>query len=375
MNAQAVRIVSNRIGCLLLVGSAAAGTSVQAKSWQVYWGMCDASAAIAIDDHRFLMADDELTSLQVYATNHPGGPLQQIPMRLSSRTSSDQEDPKEIDVEGVARRGDRVYWIGSHGRNKKGVLSVDRQRFFAVHVRQRGHEIIVTPAGKVVGDMASWMAADSRLRELGLDAALQLEKKKVKELAPKESGFNIEGLSETRDGTSLLIGLRNPRPRGKALIVPLLNPDPVLDRGARPDFGAPILLDLAITVRGQSHALGIRSLAFSPYHDRYLIVAGPHDSERIFAVFQWSGQPEDAPQLVRTATEAIAQIPDLSPEALVVYPSSELIHVFSDDGGLEVVVASPAECKKGAFKAGRCEAKGLLDNRRKSFRGIAVTLE
>jgi hypothetical protein len=219
------------------------------------------------------------------------------------------------------------------------------------------------------------MAADPKLRDLGLHAALNLEKKKVQRLAPKEEGFNIEGLSETREGDALLIGLRNPRPLGKALIVPLRNPDAVIMRRAKPDFGAPILLELSVHVAGTRRPLGIRSIAFSPRHDGYLIAAGPHDGGRMFAMFQWTGRPEDAPQPLRSATDAITRLADFTPEAIVVHGGTDQIQVFSDDGSRTVPVASPAECKKGAFHAGRCEAKDLLDDQRKTFRSMLLALD
>ena len=56
--------------------------------------------------------------------------------------------------------------------------------------------------------------------------------------------MNIEGLAATADG-KLRIGFRNPRPGGEALVIPLLNPAPVVDSGAAPVFGELARLDLA----------------------------------------------------------------------------------------------------------------------------------
>ncbi len=72
------------------------------------------------------------------------------------------------------------------------------------------------------------------LRSFHLESAAQL--------TPKSRGaLNIEGLCATPD-QPLVIGFRNPIPQGKALLVPLLNPDEVI--GGRPaQLGEPKQLD------------------------------------------------------------------------------------------------------------------------------------
>src|SRR6185436_16331903 len=76
---------------------------------------------------------------------------------------------------------------------------------------------------------------------------------KASALAPKSAGaLNIEALCST-PGQHLLIGFRNPIPERRALIVPLLNPNELIE-GKRARFGEPILLDLG--------GLGIRDLGY-----------------------------------------------------------------------------------------------------------------
>ena len=81
--------------------------------------------------------------------------------------------------------------------------------------------------------------------------------------AEAEGGFNIEGLAATPEG-KLLIGLRNPLPQRRALVVPLENPAELIE-GKTARFGLPIELDL--------DQRGIRSLEL--VGASYLIVAGP----------------------------------------------------------------------------------------------------
>ena len=189
---------------------------------------------------------------------------------------------------------------------------------------------------------------------------------------PKKSGLNIEGLSARADGQSLLIAFRNPRPDGKALLVPLLNPAAVLADGAVAKFGNPLRWKLQATRDGKPVALGIRSIEFSKRHKAYLIVAGPHDQRKVFALYRWSGSQDELPTLLPEATAAIRRLDLFTPEALIVYPDRDRVQVLSDDGSRRVKVASPAECRPGEFKAGECEAKHLLDDRRKTFRGVWV---
>ena len=131
--------------------------------------------------------------------------------------------------------------------------------------------------------------------------------------------FNIEGLSATGDGR-LLIGFRNPIPGGRALLVPLLNPDETMS-GKRAKLGAPLLLDLG--------GLGVRDIAF--WQGEYIIIGGPIAGGGPFRLFRWSGgntQPN--------ALENV-HLDKLHPEAIVIYPDKGLneIQLLSDDSSDE----------------------------------------
>jgi hypothetical protein len=106
-----------------------------------------------------------------------------------------------------------------------------------------------------------------------------------------------------------------------------------------------------------------------------LIVAGPHDQRKVFAVYRWSGKPEDPPVMLHADTAAVNQVGTFTPEALIVYPGDGKVQLLSDDGALKVAVNSPSECKPGTFKKGYCEAKHLLDRRRQTFRSMWLSLK
>jgi hypothetical protein len=357
--------------CLLLLGL----PWLQGREGpSVYSGMCDASAGIALDNATFVAADDERNVFCVYSAKAPGSPRAVVEWDANLGVGTQDEHP-EADVEGATVLEKTIYWITSHGRNKEGKWRANRHRFFAMTIRQDGDRVVAEPVGKPYVRLALDLAADPRLKALGLPETLAPEKKKEEKLAPKDEGLNIEGLCAAVDGKTLLIGFRNPRPNGAALIVPLLNPDAVIRDSAAPKFGEPIRLPLLKEANGKPVSLGIRSMEYSARHQAYLIVAGAHDEQKVFAFYRWSGKPADKPEVLPKATAAIAAVSGFGPEALILYPGHEKVQLLSDDGSLLVRVASPKDCAKGSFHDGLCEAKDLLDPAKKTFRSLWVEVE
>jgi hypothetical protein len=84
-----------------------------------HFGMCDASAAIALSSSTFIAANDEDNILRVYATHQSGLPIQAI--NISDHLIPESQD-SEADIEGSAALDGAIFWITSHGRNKKGVM-------------------------------------------------------------------------------------------------------------------------------------------------------------------------------------------------------------------------------------------------------------
>ena len=310
-------------GCLAL--------AVQAQQAATYNGWCDASAAVALDDEHFVVANDEHNELRVYRRGQPdavGSPLD-----LGQFLGTNKQ---ESDLEGSARIGNRIYWIASHGRNKNGKLREERHRFFATDL-QLGptRPPSLQPAGKAYTGLLDDLLAAESLKPYKLAAASAL--------APESpGGLNIEGLAATPDG-KLLIGFRNPIPNAKALVVPLENPDDVINGRAKARLGLPMLLDLG--------GAGIRSIEL--VGSSYWIVAGPPADSGDFALFRWSGKAADRP----TPFPGIDFRKDqLRPEALFAVPNTTLLQILSDDGGLKV---GSTDCKD-------------LDAARQTFRSITI---
>ncbi len=274
-----------------------------------YFGMCDASAAVAIGHDAFAVANDEDNVIRVYQRQPPTLPVSSFDLSAFLKLS---RGAQEVDLEGAAGIGDTVYWIASHGRDARGSVSPNRQRFFATGLNQ-GDRLSLRPIGEPYVRLLEDFYADSRLRSFVLDRASLL--------APKLPGaLNIEGLVATPDGR-LLIGFRGPTPEGRALIVPLLNPSATVG-GERAQLGDPILLDLG--------GLGVRSLGWG--NGKYFIIAGHYGDTGVSRLFEWAG-PGNTPMLV----DAI-NFTGTNPEGIAfdAAQGAQDLFVFSDDGTLSI---------------------------------------
>jgi hypothetical protein len=316
--------VQSALAALLATGLPALADAQQITT---YSGPCDASAAVALDAAHFVVGDDEHNTLHIY---RQGQPQAVGSLDLSGFLAS--AAGKESDIEGAAAVGSRIYWITSHGRNSKGKAQPDRQRFFATEVLP-GQPPTLKSVGQAYVHLLRDMAGADALKPYRLGDAARLA-------AEADGGLNIEGLAATPEGT-LLIGLRNPLPQQRALVIPLLNPGEVI-AGSRARFAAPIELDL-----GQR---GIRSI--ERVGSSYLIVAGPTADRGNFALFRWSGRTGDAATPV-----AGVELKDLRPEALFALSGSNRVQLLSDDGGVKV---DGVECKK-------------LPAARQTFRSLTIT--
>ena len=290
-------------------------SSVAAASPQVttFSGLCDASAGVALGDDLFMIASDEDNALRVYHRDGTTTPAQAFSM--DAFLEVDPAHP-EADIEAATTLNGRTYWITSHGRNKNGEERENRHRFWATDERVEGGQVRLETIGDPYKNLLRDLTQAATLRAYDLAAASRL--------APEASGgLNIEGLAALADGSGLLIGFRNPVPRGRALLVPLLNPEQV-SQGARAEFGAAQELDLG--------GLGIRTIQYSAARGEYLIVAGAYDSTPTFSLYAWSGASGAVPRLLSPLQNG-----DLKPEEIILWPGdSERVLLVSDDGDRQI---------------------------------------
>jgi len=293
---------------------------------QTYFEMCDASAAVALDETHFVVADDEGNLLRVYERGSPR-PVREYD--IGRFTIGHRRG--ETDLEGAARVGNRIYWISSHGRNREGDDSPNRRKFFATDiVGKKGLKL--EPTGQPYEKLITDLLADARFDRYNFAHASTL--------APKhKGGLNIEGMCARDDG-ALLIGFRNPVAHGHALVLPLLNPQDVI-RALPAKFGDMIELDL--------EGYGVRDIA--PIGKKFLIIGGPRDHTKIFRLFLWDGA--NKPELIPGA-----HFENLNPEAIFQFPKdpTNTFHILSDDGSKRL---NGEECKTLAPSARRFRAGEL----------------
>ncbi|MGB2820374.1 MAG: hypothetical protein WBF17_05300 [Phycisphaerae bacterium] len=142
---------------------------------------------------------------------------------------------------------------------------------------------------------------------------------------------NVEGITFTPDGSSLLCGMRNPLLDGDAMLFVV--------RGLREAFGAgdPRRLKVADLFTLDLGERGVSDLCWDPRTKGYLITAaksnGPKlDKDQPFppntldsALFWWSGRKTERPIL-------FAKVPDMKIEAVCRLGSSRFIAIGSDEG-------------------------------------------
>lgn len=300
-------------------------------------GRADASTAVAVDADLMFVADDEDQGLRLYERAASGLPLANFDVTSNlGLTDISGGIPREVDIEASMRIGSRIYWMASHSNSASGNNRVNRSRFFATDVSGSGVSTALTYVGRYEGLKADLIAWDNSNGH-GLGAgyfglASSAAPPKIPE-EPDGSGFNIEGITTSPDGSAMYVCFRAPlepvATRTNALIVPVTNYASLVtaNPSAGPAvFGAPFLLDLG--------GRGIREIKKSSANE-YLILAGSPTSTWDFAIYEWTGNPGDVPIRRRVNfgdqhPEGIVEVPaglsSLSPEAEVT------VQLVSDNG-------------------------------------------
>lgn len=285
----------------LMLGAVAMGTELDpqrirlsATGFVWHAGAMNASAGVPLGvGDAFLMANDEDNRLRVYRWNESSPSVNERDLNGQLRLPAGS---KEADFEGGARVGDRIYWIGSHGRGPDGSIRPNRHCLVGTRVRQspkEGHWDIQVVGRTYTQLMARMMQSVERD---GIDL------RRASGKAPEKGGVNIEGLASGPNG-ELWVGFRSPLIQGKALIVPVLNPAEAIE-GKDAKIGDAVLLDLG--------GRGIRSM--ERHENRYFIIGGSASGGRDSDLFIWDGL-KMKPDRVK--------LPDLgnwNPEGLMIVP-------------------------------------------------------
>lgn len=286
----------------------------------IYDGICEASAAVALDADHFVVASDETNDLYLYKRGEPAWTI------VNNVTGHDKSD-----IEAATRIGDRIYWLSSHSFNSDHEDKPKRKIFFAMDASGE-HALSPILHGQVF----------RKLREAMPEA-----------IRDQPGVLNIEGMTSTLDGR-LILGLRSPLAGN--------DETPAADRHAyilvvdappeemKEDW-QPAINSTAIRLNG----LGIRSLEHIGRNGiEYLVVAGPVSGGGSFALYKWEG-PGSTTDPVK-----VYDFPaNFRAEAMIFYPDKGVVQILSDDGdGID-----------GRVDQGECQDRKMPSSER-HFRSI-----
>ena len=292
----------------------------------LFEGAVDGSAGANVGGGFFVGATDEDNELRLYDVK--GGPSPKtldVGVEAAVKSALGVERIRECDLEGAAKIGDLIFWIGSHGRNTHAKEKKERQVLFATKLTGVGKDAKLEIAGRVYTQLVNDLANDPALAPFDLAKAATRRPK-------ARSALNIESLAA--DGDKLWIGFRNPIGKdGKALMVPLLNPREIIEEGGKARLGELITLNLG--------GLGFRDMV--RWHDSFLIIAGDFidrfaPGAKPSCVFLW--KPGTDPKDIGV------DFHDLNPEAIMIMGDGHnaRILILSDDGKY------PGRANKNAFR-------------------------
>ncbi|MBK8001438.1 MAG: DUF3616 domain-containing protein [Verrucomicrobia bacterium] len=197
-------------------------------------GVSDSSTAIPIDANWMIIGDDENQVLRYYSRTRSGGPVAVKDMNpfLNIVDFYDDGTPREVDIEGSTRVGNRIYWIGSHSRLQRPGTNQSRAPLRHRHLRHR-HQLLqlkLRAHDFLKFDLVTW---DSSNRHGKGANYYGLADSAAQGIDPKDrsgAGFNIEGLAMApglNNTTNLYIAFRAPlvppTNRVNALVIPVLN--------------------------------------------------------------------------------------------------------------------------------------------------------
>lgn len=256
-------------------------------------GLADASAAYGVGDGHFLVADDDSNAIRLYGPTF-GEPVAEFDFSSEIGHVTD----RTFDLEAAARIDDTIYWVGSLGNSRSGNVWPHRDFILGTEVSGSGAATALTFAGEATGfrdALVAWDQSDAH----GVGAgAFQFERATADGYSAEgPNSLNLEGAAIAPDGTRLWLGFRSPLvpvaqdlatdPAGdQALVIAIDDIASVIDGSAEIIVSGFFTLDL--------EGRAIRDIT-ETQDGGYLIAAGSADDAGNFAIFGWTGDPNDAP--------------------------------------------------------------------------------
>lgn len=304
-------------------------------------GVSDASTAMSIDSRYMFVGDDENQILRLFSRSNSGPAIATFDMVPFLGLDDFYPDgtPREVDIEGTTRVGNRIFWLGSHSHSRDANLRTNRSRLFGTDATFNGTNSTLTFVGRydyLKMDLLAWDVLNGHGKGPGYYGLTQSSDPGIDPKAPDGSGFNFEGLtmapgSSTVAYLAMRAPLVPPTNRVNALIIPVTNfPALAVCNATEPgvsQFGQPIELNLG--------GRAIRSIEGNS--NGFLIVAGPPglangQPPTDFRLFKWNGLPGSQPQELSTVLPV-----ELLPEGIVELPpgpwtSESEVQLVSDCG-------------------------------------------
>ncbi len=256
------------------------------------------SAVVALSDKEIIIFEDEgknISSVHSIAEDSRGLHL------IEGENSFPDADVD--DIEGAARAvNNDIFAITSHSRTKKGERHPEREQLLVV----RGKDI-------------------KRYSISGLSDAITDYLKKLYSFNTEQlESINIEGLTFSRDSKALLIGLRNPTYKGKAILISLTNIDALKAQSFSPQFTkTPFLLD----VGGE----GIRAISYDRTTKKYYIASEAENKKgkKRSRLWAWDGTGEETTPLKLKGMKKLKNIEGIT---VVSHNGERVMLLVCDDG-------------------------------------------
>lgn len=280
------------------------------ESDRYYSETSSTSASVSVGGGYMILASDENNTIGLYKERESGPPV---------RTwNFDSELPfgaTAINIHGVARAGNTLYFVGGFDNTKGGEAQPARNTMFSVRINGSGAGTELFYIGSYLGlreDLTDWDSENGA--PLGLAESAASGK-----AGESPEGFKIEGVDFLPGSTTeAYLTFRAPlEPKGeitqgdrtKALVIPVTNFSSLFNGNpgtTHATFGEPLEWSMPDTEAeaGEAAGLSIRSIRANG-EGEYLIVASTAGSkDNVFQVWGWDGEPEDEPVLLNSEVGA-----------------------------------------------------------------------
>lgn len=205
------------------------------------------SGLVQLPDGKILIIEDESKANLSIANLDSNGYLSEVG-KLNMSKQNKKIFKKQIeDLEALTNDGNTVYAITSHSLTKNNLNIQSRNKLVKFDYKD--------------GKLHNFFSYGDLKQEIYKSFPDLFYTRKFNNTA-----FNIEGLAFDRSKGTLVVGLRSPLMKQKAILIEILNPNELFIENTKPIFSNPIFLEL--------NNLGIRDLTYDSVKEGFWIIAG-----------------------------------------------------------------------------------------------------